>query len=141
MKEYKNRIDEALNRIARKSQIVIHMLERGSIKVEVGQEWDDPEIATGVKAKQITSHYSNDESTIVAADGFVGTRMEAHYHNSQELIVCAKGSMRVNVAGKEVILGLLDSIRIPAGTVHSFEFLEDCLAFMVWAPKFPEIPA
>jgi quercetin dioxygenase-like cupin family protein len=44
---------------------------------------------------------------------------EIHQHPETKLLVCLEGSMKVNVAGEEILFESGDELKIPGNTEHS----------------------
>ena len=83
-----------------------------------------------------------DNPHISAARWFnsAGTVFPAHVHKQIEVLIPWFGSIMLTLHGKELVLKPGDYVGIPAGVVHSSQFLEDCWYLAVCVPNNPDWP-
>jgi quercetin dioxygenase-like cupin family protein len=63
-----------------------------------------------------------------------GALVPVHRHDSEQVTYVLEGALRVHVDGEEVTVREGEVIRIPGGTLHQAEALDDTLELDVFSP-------
>jgi quercetin dioxygenase-like cupin family protein len=63
-----------------------------------------------------------------------GCIIQAHSHESEQMTYILRGSMRLRLPDKEVILGEDEVLHIPSGVEHSAVALEDTVDLDIFSP-------
>ncbi len=58
-----------------------------------------------------------------------------HSHVNEQVATVERGSLRFNIAGRELLLGAGQSVAIPSNVPHSVVALEDTTVVDVFAPR------
>jgi len=92
-----------------------------------------------IKTDEVTGLYSRkvalgDNLTVARLEVKKGAATRMHSHPNEEIIVVLQGTWRFFLGSEQVTLEANQMLRIPAGTVHGSEVLEDVVAIDVCSP-------
>src|SRR5258705_8994818 len=92
-----------------------------------------------MKAEEITELYRRkvaigESITVARVEVKKGAITHSHSHENEEMILVLKGSWRFHLENGDVTIGVNQMLRIPPGTEHSSEALEDTVALDICAP-------
>jgi quercetin dioxygenase-like cupin family protein len=95
--------------------------------------WQDipvEELAEGVRRQVLWG----ENATVASISLARGKHVSRHKHESEQFTSLVSGSMRMNLAGQELVLRAGDVLIIPPWVEHEVWALEDCVVVDYFAP-------
>jgi quercetin dioxygenase-like cupin family protein len=143
IQETREALYSARSRVMQKSHLFIEILDKPTVFVEIGTEWDNPDFfdQPDLFLRDVSAGYrDNDETTCIMVDALSEGTCGIHFHDNTESILCVKGRVEIWTPDKVYVLDPRDNnfLKIPAYVKHKVTFLENAMLFISWHPKFPD---